>query len=228
MPLDLDRVQAICFDVDGTLRDTDDQYVNLLAKRMRFLHHIHPRLDAGRFARWLVMKTETPINFLYGIPDLLGVDDELAAVAERLHAKGIIKSRRQFLVIPGVQKVVARLVSNYPLAVVSARGRRGTVDFLEHTQLSHHFKAVATAQTAHRTKPHPAPVLWAARQMGVPPERCLMIGDTTVDILAGRRAGTQTIGVLSGFGERKELERKGADLILNSAAELPEYLGIGQ
>jgi len=57
--------------------------------------------------------------------------------------------------------------------------------------------------------------------MRVAPENCLMIGDTTVDIRAGKSAGAQTIGVLSGFGERSELVRAGADLILPDVNHLP-------
>ena len=60
--------------------------------------------------------------------------------------------------------------------------------------------------------------------MGVPPAACLMIGDTTVDIRAAKAAGAQAVGVLCGFGELDELLRTGADLILNSTAELVEVL----
>ena len=51
-----------------------------------------------------------------------------------------------------------------------------------------------------------------------------MIGDTTVDIRAGRAAGAQTVGVLCGFGHEKELRRAGADLILAQTAQLTETL----
>jgi phosphoglycolate phosphatase len=51
-----------------------------------------------------------------------------------------------------------------------------------------------------------------------------MVGDTTVDIRAGRAAGAQTVGVLCGFGEEAELRRQGADLILPSTADLDEVL----
>jgi phosphoglycolate phosphatase-like HAD superfamily hydrolase len=47
-----------------------------------------------------------------------------------------------------------------------------------------------------------------------------MIGDTTVDILAGKAAGAQTVGVLCGFGEEAELRRAGADLIVKDLKEL--------
>ena len=60
--------------------------------------------------------------------------------------------------------------------------------------------------------------------MGVAPESCLMIGDTTVDMRAGKSAGAQTMGVLCGFGEEGELRRTGADAILKSTAELGEAL----
>ena len=51
-----------------------------------------------------------------------------------------------------------------------------------------------------------------------------MIGDTTVDIRAGKSAGAQTVGVLCGFGEKEELLRMGADHILKNTADLKDIL----
>ena len=51
-----------------------------------------------------------------------------------------------------------------------------------------------------------------------------MIGDTTVDILAAKAAGAQSVGVLCGFGERHELARNGADLIVDTTAMLSQVL----
>jgi phosphoglycolate phosphatase-like HAD superfamily hydrolase len=61
--------------------------------------------------------------------------------------------------------------------------------------------------------------------MGVAPESCVMIGDTPVDIRAGKAAGAQTVGVLSGFSHEPELRHAGADLILPSINELVDLLG---
>ena len=74
------------------------------------------------------------------------------------------------------------------------------------------------------TKPFPDPIFWAAEQMGVPAANCLMIGDTTVDIRAGRSAGAQTVGVLCGFGEEFELRQRGADEILETTPKLAGLL----
>lgn len=116
------------------------------------------------------------------------------------------------------------LQSRYPLAVVSARDENSTLAFLEKFSLTGYFQEIVTAVTARHTKPYPDPVLYAADKMGVAPETCLMIGDTTVDIRAGKSAGAQTVGVLCGFGEEDELKSWGADLILENTSQLADAL----
>ena len=81
-----------------------------------------------------------------------------------------------------------------------------------------------TGQSAAHTKPYPDPILLAAQRMGVQPGECLMIGDTTVDMRAGKSAGAQAAGVLCGFGEEPELRKKGADMILKNTSELAGLL----
>lgn len=224
MPLQISRIKALCFDVDGTLRDTDDDYVARLAGILRLVAPLLPNRDTVRAARWLVMRLESPANYLFSLPDRVGLDDEIAAIGDWFYDRGIGRSAHDFHIIPGVQSVLAALSTHFPMAIVTARGNRTTQEFLDRFNISQHFDHIAAAQTVQRTKPHPAPVLWAAQQMGVSPQDCLMIGDTTVDIKAGKAAGAQTIGVLSGFGEEAELLASGADRILASVVEIPEIL----
>ena len=61
--------------------------------------------------------------------------------------------------------------------------------FLEQFDLVKYFDAIITALSAEHTKPYPDPVRLAAQKMRVQPEACLMTGDTTVDIRAGKSAG---------------------------------------
>jgi HAD superfamily hydrolase (TIGR01549 family) len=126
--------------------------------------------------------------------------------------------------VPGVKVMLQQLQGRYPMSVVSARDGRSTRAFLERFALIDYFEEIVTALTTEHTKPYPDPILYAAEKMGVPSENCLMIGDTTVDIRAGKAAGSQTVGVLCGFGERGELERHGADVILDTTSELAELL----
>ena len=110
------------------------------------------------------------------------------------------------------------------MAVVSARDENSTLAFLDKFALTGYFREIVTAITARHTKPYPDPVLYAANKMGIAPENCLMIGDTTVDIRAGKAAGAQTAGVLCGFGEEAELKSWGADIILKSTSKLVDVL----
>lgn len=223
MPLHVSRIRALCFDVDGTLSDTDDVMTHRLARLLRPFHFLFPRKEVLHVARRLVMASEAPANFLIGIPDVLGLDKPMFALADFLARAGHHRPRH-FQIIPGVQDMLARLARRYPLAVVSARDTRTTMLFLDRFELTPFFRCIATAQTCRHTKPYPDPVLWAAEQMGVSAEECLMIGDTTVDIRAGRAAGAQTVGVLCGFGEEAELRQRGADMILATTPELVEVL----
>lgn len=221
MPLDLPRIRALCFDVDGTLCDTDDYYVARLSTWFRRLPFLQ---DPDRTARRLVMSLENPGTFLLGLADRLTIDDELIGAVNWLYRNS--RNRGHHLdPVAGVTAMLDQLRLRFPMAVVSARDERSTHSFLESAGLESHFEVVITALSAPRTKPFADPVLLAARELGVPPSACVMIGDTTVDIRSGRAAGAQTVGVLCGFGERAELVHHGADLILESTADLSAVLG---
>lgn len=222
--LDRSRIRAICFDLDGTLADTDNALALRLARLLRPLAPLLPGRDPGRAARAVVLRSETPANRLFSLADRLALDEAAAPLIDALHRWRGEGRPRHFLAIPGVPKAIARLSDAYPLAIVSSRDRRGVRAFLEQFALTPYFRCVASAQTCRRIKPHPAPLLWAADQMGLPPQACLMVGDTTVDIRAARAAASQSVGVLCGFGERGELERAGADLLLESTPELVAVL----
>ena len=224
MTLDLNLIKALCFDVDGTLSDTDNQFVQKLVRWLTPFSFLFPNKNPGPLARKFVMKTETPGNYLYGIPDRLGIDDELAVFGDWVFRKGLGKADKAFLLVPGVDVMLASLKPDYPMAVVSARGGRSTRIFLEQFGLTPFFDVIVTAHTCEHTKPYPDPIHWAASQMGVTASQCLMIGDTTVDILAARAAGAQSIGVLCGFGEHAELEKAGANAILETTAMVSDVL----
>jgi HAD superfamily hydrolase (TIGR01549 family) len=221
MAIDLSTVNGLCFDVDGTLSDTDDVWVGQLAQSLRFARFLFKRSDLQPFARWLVMVTESPMNGMYHLMDRLSMDDNIAGLYSKLNQKR--KNRiRPFQLMKGAHELLMLVHERYPLTVVSARDDVSTRRFLDQFELGGLFRAVVTNQTCEYTKPYPHPVRCAADSMGLKPEECLMIGDTTVDILAGKRAGAQTVGLLCGFGEEKELRRAGADLICKDLLELTE------
>lgn len=224
MTLQIERIQALCFDIDGTLSDTDDEYVAKVARWLRPGRFLLHKGDEYQLARRLIMGMETPGNFLHGISDRLGLDHLWGRWSNFRIERGWQSTEHQFILMPGVRELLTELHAGFPMAVVSARGAQTARAFLDQHELTHFFQVIVTGQTVRYTKPFPDPILYAAEQMGVPAEACLMIGDTTVDILAGKAAGAQTVGVLCGFGEAYELERAGANLILTHTRELGKVL----
>jgi len=226
MPLFVSRIRAICFDVDGTLSDTDDQMVAQFVKFLRPVNFLLRKQPLPFVARPMVMTLESPAHILMGVPDFLGLDEPAAWLFSGINRAIWRWRRNNFLLVSGVREMLQSLSQHYPLAVVSTRDAISTRAFLEQYDLLPFFKCIATAQTCFHTKPFPDPILWAARQMNVPPEACLMVGDTSVDMRAGRAAGAQKVGVLFGFGERVELQKYGADLILTTTPELTLVLEV--
>ena len=222
--IDLVRVRGLLFDVDGTLSDTDDAYVDRISRLLKPAARLFRDRNPNKFARWLVMAIESPANFFYNLSDRLGLDRSFLRVYTWLSQRFRTEkpNHNRFRLIPGTREMLAVLSRHYPLAVVSARDAQSTRHFLEFFNLTQYFEVIVTAQTCRYTKPFADPVLWAAEQLGLAPEACVMIGDTIVDIQAGKAANAQTIGVLCGFGVERELKRAGADLILLRTPDILE------
>ena len=234
MSLDLSRVDALVFDVDGTLSDTDDHLVAQIAAVLDAVPLISGR-RATELARRLVMGAETPVNTAYGALDRLGLDDELSAAKRVIGGLlGRVRGQRDRSelhpvdaadedfhdMVPGVAEMLHQLCDRYPISAIST-GEEGRIRaFLEHHGVQDCFTAVAGAQTTPQMKPFPDPLYFAAEAMGVEPERCLVIGDTTVDMQTARAGGAQAVGVLCGFGTEDELRREGACLILATTSDI--------
>jgi phosphoglycolate phosphatase len=231
MPLELQRVRALCFDVDGTIADTDDHIVAQLAAWIDKLPGVSGR-RSERVARQVVMGMETPVHGAYALLDRLGLDTPVDRLRSRLRAvkqRGADPAHTRnpealdevpHEMMAGVQEMLHTLAKLYPMCTISTGSAPRVERFLEHFGVRELFTAVVGAQTTRRMKPHPEPLLYAAEKMGVAPAECLMIGDTTIDVRTGRAAGAQTVAVLCGFGTEDELRSAGAGLVLRTTSDL--------
>ena len=223
MSIETDRIRAICFDIDGTLSDTDNQMITRIEPWFKPLRLIFSHYKVHKFIRRIVMGVEAPVNVVYGLLDRLGLDLVLIKIMTQYSGKGFRK-KRAFLLMTGVKKTLEILSDRFPLAIISARDEASAREFLSEFHLESFFKVVVTSQTCPHTKPFPDQLIYAARLMNICPEDCLMVGDSPIDIRTGQRAGAQTVGVLCGFGTRKELIHAGADLIIPHTSDLIDYL----
>lgn len=218
MSFDPARVRAVCFDLDGTLNDADDAAVDRLARWL-------PGHDK-KLARRVVMGVESPATSAFILLDKIGLSRPMMGLLNRYYQSRMNDKTLRYAAVPNTMEAVRVLAHRYKLALVSSRWEATALRFLDDHHIRQHFACVATALTCQHTKPYPDPVLWAVKQMGLRPDECLMVGDTTVDMRAGKTAGAQCAGVLCGFGTKDELTRAGADVILKTTADLPALFGL--
>jgi len=230
MPLDLSCIDAVCFDIDGTLADTDDHLVAQIASALDVIPLVDGR-EASRLARRIVMSAETPVNAAYGALDRLGLDDKFARLKSLVKRLRTQQVRDQIHIadaadevlhdlVADVDQMLHQLAQQYPMSAISTGGVQRIEAFLQHYGVRDLFTVVVGAQTTTRMKPHPDPLLYAAEAMGVDPARCVFVGDTTVDMKTAKAAGAHAIGVLCGFGTEDELVTAGADLILATTSDV--------
>jgi len=141
--------------------------------------------------------------------------------------------RRQFLqdyeaemtvltsLFPGVPELLGTLKENgYAWGIVTNKMEYLALPIVEHLGL--HTECVVTVggDTTGHSKPHPAPLLHAARQAGTDPAHCIYVGDDERDIVAGRAAGMHTVAAAYGYCALSEVAAWKADAVAESPAEI--------
>jgi phosphoglycolate phosphatase len=165
----------------------------------------------------------------------LGLADALRHVApglppERYPALGAryrhhyVASQHELSLFPGTLDMLHALkVREHRLAVATGKGRRGLDDALAHAQLHGLFDSTRTAdETA--SKPDPRMLVELMDELGVAPERTLMIGDTTHDLQLARNAGTASVAVSFGAHEHDSFAAFAPRHVAHSTRELHEWL----
>jgi HAD superfamily hydrolase (TIGR01509 family) len=196
--------------------------VHQIAHRLGILQKIFPGDDATPFIRHFLLMAESPINWFITRTDRLNLDDELFRLNRWIRQALGYPLAEDIRAIDGIGDTLLELNQKYQLALVTTRGRETAEKFLADNNLAGLFTVVVTRDDVSRLKPHPEPILQAMEKLAIEPERCVMVGDTSADITAAQAAGTNSIGVLCGFGQYQDL--KNADVILDSTNDLTQRL----
>jgi phosphoglycolate phosphatase len=122
---------------------------------------------------------------------------------------------------PGVEDALATLSQRgMPLAVLSNKPDEMTRAMVRSLFPGVSFGAVWGQRPERPKKPDPAVAIQVAEQLGVPPPRCALVGDTSVDMRTAVRASMVAVGVLWGFRSREELTAHGAQVLLDRPQQL--------
>ncbi len=123
---------------------------------------------------------------------------------------------------PGVKELLDTL-SWGTFGVVSNKPERFSRRILDELGVGKRFGVIMGGDSVPQRKPDPAPLLEALRRCGGVPSEGAMIGDSPVDVVAGKAAGMVTCAFTGGFRSREELSAAGADVMVETMSEVARY-----
>ena len=212
--------RALIFDLDGTLVDT--VYAHVFAWQRAFAEmelpidgwRIHRRvgMSGGLFARAAAREIGRPLS------------PEESDALQRRHGelyRELLPERRP---LPGAIELLAELRAEGIVHGIATSGRRPEIDAsLEALGVAAETVVIARGDVE-RAKPEPDLFLACAERLGIQPSDCYVVGDAVWDLLAARRAGMLSVGLLSGGYGEDELTRAGAFRVYRDADELRSSL----
>jgi len=221
------NVDAVMFDLDGTLIDTVPIYYEIL-------DIVFAELGVPVVSRATLQEAMDDGEFDWGF--VLPESMKSRKVELTQKARGIIDKiappmfQRQVKLIPGADVIMRKiasmgarigLVTSTPMQNMAAK-----MIPLSKAALGHLLEVIVTADDVRNKKPAAEPLVQCSEKLGVPLKRCVYVGDTRVDIRAGNAAGVKTVGVLTGFDDYDALKNELPDAIIDSIAQLCETLVI--
>lgn len=212
-------LQAVLFDLDGTLVDTAPDLA--LALNRLLLEKGQPELPYPIIRDQVSNGGNALIELGFGIKVGEPGQPELRQRLLDLYQEKVAEQSRVF---DGLEKLLEEFERQpVPWGIVTNKPRLYTDLLLRELRI---FPGVVVCpEDLGVSKPDPTPLLFAARQLATPPEQCLYVGDHLRDIEAGRRAGMQTL--VAGFGyisRQDQPQQWGADFIASSVAELSAWI----
>jgi 2-phosphoglycolate phosphatase len=215
------NIQAVLFDLDGTLIDSAPD-LGAAADKMRTDRGL-PSLPLERYRPMAGAGARGMLAEAFG---LTPEHPEFAAMREEFFGNYEARMTVQTTVFDGVADLVAQLLDRrLPWGVVTNKAARFTVPLTQAMPLFSTAGAVVSGDSTPYSKPHPAPLLEAAARLAVDPQHCIYVGDDERDIVAGLAAGMGTVAATYGYlGERSNPLEWGAHAAIKSPSELLQLL----
>jgi 2-phosphoglycolate phosphatase len=205
------QVQAVLFDLDGTLIDSAPD-LGAAADKMRLDRGL-PSLPLEQYRPMAGAGARGMLGIAFGLTPQDPTFPDLREEFFRNYESAMTERTRIF---DGVPELIAALAQRgLPWGVVTNKSMRFTAPLTRCMPLFATAGAVVGGDTTAHAKPHPAPLLEAARQLGLEPAGCIYVGDDERDVQAGRAAGMPTVAATYGYlGRNAEVLHWGADALI--------------
>ncbi|MCU0722772.1 MAG: HAD family hydrolase [Planctomycetes bacterium] len=213
------RIEAVLFDLDGTLIDSREDLTDAVEVSFRALGVAPPPRDRIRGLMG------TPLEEMAQVLGLSFTEEQTRLFGEAFRAHYPLHWLDHTRFYEGAEALLESLSTRAALALVTTKRQWQADRLAEGLGVAARFRHVQGWQPGLRHKPAPDLPLAALRALGVRPERAVMVGDTFRDVGAGRAAGCATIAVTYGCGDRASLEALRPDALADSPAEVGALLG---
>jgi phosphoglycolate phosphatase len=213
--------QAVLFDLDGTLLNTLTDLADAMnASLAHFGYPPHP-VDAYKYFIGDAVETEAK----RALPESARQPETIKKVAdfsEQIYDKCWHKNTRPY---PGIPELLSNLTKRgLPLTVLSNKPDCFTKIMVEKLLPRYRFEIVQGALPDVPVKPDPAAALQIAKQLKIPPEQFLYLGDTNTDMKTAVAAGMFPLGCLWGYRTADELLESGAKALVQTPEEVLAFL----
>ncbi len=207
-------IEAVIFDMDGVLIESEQLWDTTREDLTR------ERGGDWRAEAQRTMMGMSSIEWSRYMHDDLGVSDAPVWISGEIVRRLANGYRAELPIIDGAVEAVRRLADRWPLAVASSSNRPLIDLVLELTGLEVCFRATVSSEEVSRGKPEPDVYLAAAAGLGVKPEACAAVEDSSNGILAAANAGMRVVALPnSAFAPRQEALSR-ADIVLTSIKDL--------
>src|ERR1700761_1229022 len=185
---------AVLFDLDGTLLDTAPDMAGAINQLLR--EEGRAPLEFARIRPYVSHGAAALVR--------LGFADAVDTVFNGLRLRFLNIYREilaeQTQMFEGISEGLGQLdAAGIPWGIVTNKPGWLTEPLLRELDLHHRARVIVSADTLEHRKPHPAPLLYAAEKLGLPPSQCIYIGDAERDVLAAKAAGMPVFVALFGY-----------------------------
>lgn len=211
-------IKHIVFDLDGTLVDS---HSTIYVSTIKTLEHFNIN---GSLLPEAELKKRIGMHFKDIFEELnIPVQDleEFISVYKKIYYDCMNLS----VLYEGTEEVINKLKeNNYSISLLTTKGQDQAEFILNYFKIDIHFNYIMGRRPGIEHKPSPEPLIKICKDLNINLSETLMVGDSELDVLCGKNAGSKTCAVTYGYREKSLLESYNPDLIINKLEELIDKL----